>query len=43
MSDKSSLGVGQLIFTDNGQRFETGGGNMYNGENYIVLVGGRVV
>ncbi|WP_411390217.1 hypothetical protein [Pseudomonas sp. MPB23] len=40
MSDKSSLGVGQLIFTDNGQRFETGGGNMYNAENYIILVGG---
>ncbi|KAA8704596.1 hypothetical protein [Pseudomonas proteolytica] len=39
MSDKSSLGVGQLILTDNGQRFEAGGGNMYSGGNYIVLVG----
>ncbi|MBH3425931.1 hypothetical protein [Pseudomonas gessardii] len=40
MSDKSRLGVGQLIFTDDGKSFEAGGGDLYNGGSYNLLVGG---
>lgn len=40
MSDQSSLGVGQLIFTDDGRPFEGDGGHMYNAGSHIVLVGG---
>lgn len=40
MSDKSNVGVGELIFTDDGKSFDAGGGNMYDAGSYIVLVGG---
>lgn len=39
MSEQSSLGVGQLIFTDDGRPYDAGGGNMYNAGSYIILVG----